>query len=146
MNAYPQAASFPFVPPTIPGLGNASGFTFELQDQSGHTIPELAAVADKVVAAARKRPEITAINNTMRTSIPLLQLDVDRDKAAQRGVAVSDVFKQLQALLGGMVVDEFTLLQPHVGRDDSGRAGVPGERRQHRVDLTFATTPARWFR
>jgi multidrug efflux pump len=108
MNAYPQAASFPFVPPTIPGLGNASGFSFELQDTGGHTIPELAAVADKVVAEARKRPEITAINNTMRTSIPLLQLDVDRDRAAQRGVAVSDVFKQLQAFLGGLVVDEFT--------------------------------------
>ncbi len=38
MNAYPQAASFPFVPPTIPGLGNASGFAFELQDTSGHTV------------------------------------------------------------------------------------------------------------
>ncbi len=108
MDAYPQAASFPFVPPTIPGLGNASGFAFELQDTGGHTVAELAAVADKVVAAARKRPELTAINNTMRTSIPLLQLDVDRDRAATRGVAVSDVFKQLQAMLGGLVVDEFT--------------------------------------
>ncbi|MBV9333391.1 MAG: efflux RND transporter permease subunit, partial [Candidatus Eremiobacteraeota bacterium] len=108
MDAYPQAASFPFVPPTIPGLGNASGFAFELQDTGGHTVNELAAVADKVVAAARKRPELTAINNTMRTSIPLLQLDVDRDRAATRGVAVSDVFKQLQAMLGGLVVDEFT--------------------------------------
>ncbi|HEY1868797.1 MAG TPA: efflux RND transporter permease subunit, partial [Candidatus Cybelea sp.] len=108
MDAYPQAASFPFVPPTIPGLGNASGFAFELQDTGGHTVNELAAVADKIVAEARKRPELTAINNTMRTSIPLLQLDVDRDRAATRGVAVSDVFKQLQAMLGGLVVDEFT--------------------------------------
>ena len=57
MNAYPQAASFPFVPPTIPGLGNASGFAFELQDTGGHTVNQLAAVADKVVAEARKRPE-----------------------------------------------------------------------------------------
>ncbi len=108
MNAYPQAASFPFVPPTIPGLGNASGFAFELQDTGGHTVTELAAVADKVVAEARKHPEITAINNTMRTSIPQLDLEVDRDRAATRGVAVSDVFKQLQAFLGGLVVDEFT--------------------------------------
>ncbi|MFY9720461.1 MAG: multidrug efflux RND transporter permease subunit [Candidatus Cybelea sp.] len=108
MNAYPEAASFPFVPPTIPGLGNASGFAFELQDTGGHTIPELAAIADKVVVEARKRPELTAMNNTMRTSIPLLQLDVDRDRAAQRGVAVSDVFQQLQAMLGGLVVSEFT--------------------------------------
>ena len=69
---------------------------------------QLAAVADKVVAEARKRPELTAINNTMRTTIPQLQLDVNRDNASTRGVAVSDVFKQLQAWLGGLVVDEFT--------------------------------------
>ncbi len=62
---------------------------------SGHTVNELATVADKVVVEARKQPEITAVNNTMRTSIPLLQLDVDREKAALRGVAVDDVFKQL---------------------------------------------------
>jgi hydrophobe/amphiphile efflux-1 (HAE1) family protein len=109
MNAYPQAFSFPFVPPTIPGLGNASGFAFELEDRSGHTVNELAAVADKVVAAARKRPELTSINNTMRTSIPQLDLDVDRERAAARGVSVNDVFSQLQAMLGGLVVDEFTL-------------------------------------
>ena len=108
MNAYPEAASFPFVPPTIPGLGNASGFAFELQDTGGHTVNELATVADKVVAEARKRPEVTAMNNTMRTTIPQLDLDVDRDRAALRGVAVSDVYKQLQANLGGLVVDEFT--------------------------------------
>ena len=109
MNVYPQAASFPFVPPTIPGLGNASGFAFELQDKGSHSVAELAAVADKVVAAARKRPEITAVNNTMRTSIPQLELDVDRDKAKAHGVEVSDVFKQLQAMLGGLVVGDFTL-------------------------------------
>ncbi len=109
MAAYPQAAAFPFVPPTIPGLGNASGFAFELQDKGGHTVNELAAVADKVVAEARKRPEISAINNTMRTSIPQLELDVDREKTKSLGVDVSDVFKQLQAMLGGLVVDEFTM-------------------------------------
>jgi multidrug efflux pump subunit AcrB len=45
----------------------------------------------------------------MRTSIPQLELNIDRDRAAARGVDVSDVFKQLQAMLGGLVVDEFTL-------------------------------------
>jgi hydrophobe/amphiphile efflux-1 (HAE1) family protein len=109
MNAYPGASGYPFVPPTIPGLGNASGFAFELQDKGGHTVDELAAVADKVVAEARKRPELTRINNTMRTSIPQLQLDVDRDKSEQLGVNVQDVFQQLQAMLGGLVVSEFTL-------------------------------------
>lgn len=109
MNAYPQASTFPFIPPTIPGLGNASGFSFELEDRSGHTFPELAAVADKVVAAARARPELASINNTMRNSVPVVNLDVDRDKSEMLGVAVDDVFKQLQATLGGLVVNQFTM-------------------------------------
>jgi multidrug efflux pump subunit AcrB len=109
MNAYPEAAAFSFTPPTIPGLGNASGFAFELQDKGNHSVNELAAVADKVVAEARKRPEITAVNNTMRTSIPQLQLDVDRDKSKSLGVDVSDAYKQIQAMLGGLVVNQFTL-------------------------------------
>jgi hydrophobe/amphiphile efflux-1 (HAE1) family protein len=109
MNAYPEAASFPFVPPTVPGLGNTSGFTFELQDQSGHSLADLAATADRVVAAARRRPEITALNNTMRTSVPQLQLDVDRDKTEGLGVDVSTVLRELQAMLGGLVVNNFTL-------------------------------------
>ena len=109
MNAYPQAASYPFIPPTIPGLGNASGFAFELQDKSGHSVAELAAVADKFVAAARKRPEVIALNNTARNSIPQLELDVDREKSSLYGVPVNDVFKQLQAMLGGLVVSDFTL-------------------------------------
>ena len=109
MNAYPEAASYPFVPPTIPGMGNASGFAFELEDRGAHTIDELAAVADKVIAEARKRPEITALNNTARTSIPLLNVDVDRDKSESLGVVVGDVFRQLQAMLGGLRVNDFTL-------------------------------------
>jgi len=109
MNAYPEAASYPFVPPTIPGLGGNSGFAFELQDRTGHTVPEMAAVADKFVAAARKRPELTSINNTMRTAIPQLELDIDRDKTKALGVDVGDAFKQLQAMLGGLVTNQFTL-------------------------------------
>jgi hydrophobe/amphiphile efflux-1 (HAE1) family protein len=109
MNAYPEAAAFPFVPPTIPGLGNSSGFAFELTDKTGHTVNELAAVADKVVAEARKRPEITSINNTMRVAIPQLEVDVNRDKAQTLGVPVSEVFRQMQAMLGGLVASEFTL-------------------------------------
>jgi HAE1 family hydrophobic/amphiphilic exporter-1/multidrug efflux pump len=109
MNAYPEAASYAFVPPTIPGLGNASGFAFELEDRGAHTVDELAAVADKVVAAARKRPEIIGLNNTARTAIPDLNLSVDRDRTESLGVGVGDVFKQLQANLGGLRVNDFTL-------------------------------------
>ncbi len=72
MAAYPQAATFPFVPPTIPGLGNASGFALRAARRFRSHRQRARDRADKVVAEARKQPEITAVNNTMRTSIPLL--------------------------------------------------------------------------
>ena len=109
VNRYPEAVSYPFIPPTIPGLGNASGFSFELTDTSGHSIQELAAVADKVTAAAGKRPELASLRNTMRVTVPQIQVDLDRDKAKALGLTVSDVLHNFQALLGGIVVNQFTL-------------------------------------
>ena len=109
LNRYPEAASYPFIPPTIPGLGNASGFSFELMDTSGHSVQELATVADKVVAAAGKRPELAALRNTMRVAVPQIDVDIDRNKAKALGVNVSDVLHNFQAFLGGIVVNQFTM-------------------------------------
>ena len=109
MGAYPQAIAFPFIPPPIPGLGNAGGFQFELQDQSGHTVDQLAETAEKVMAAAAKRPEIAQLNSSMRSTVPQIQVNLDRDKINSLGIDVSDVFKNLQAYLGGLVVNQFTL-------------------------------------
>jgi hydrophobe/amphiphile efflux-1 (HAE1) family protein len=109
LNKYPEANSYPFIPPTIPGLGNASGFSFELMDNGGHTVDQLAAVADKVMAAAAKRPELSGLRNTMRTTVPQIDVDIDRNKAKALGVNVSDVLHNFQAYLGGIVVNQFTL-------------------------------------
>ena len=109
LNKYPQVFAFPFVPPTIQGLGVASGFQFELEDLSGHSIADLSAVAAKVMAAAEKRPELTGLRTTERASVPQIQLELDRNKTKQLGVNPSDVFENLQAYLGGLVVNQFTL-------------------------------------
>jgi hydrophobe/amphiphile efflux-1 (HAE1) family protein len=109
LNKYPEAVSYPFIPPTIPGLGNASGFSFELMDNSGHTVQQLQTVADKIVEASAKRPELTGMRNTAREGVPEIDVDVDRNKAKALGVNVSDVLENFQAYLGGLVVNQFTL-------------------------------------
>ena len=55
--AYPEAVSLVFPPPPINGLGNASGFVFELQDRTGQSPQELAAVKDTFLQAMAKRNE-----------------------------------------------------------------------------------------
>ncbi len=109
LQSYPEAVAFPFIPPTIPGLGQSSGFNFELQDLTGHSVQDLANVAEKVTEAASKRKEIGSFNNTMRVYTPQIHLDVDRDKAKSLGVDASTIFSNLSALLGSTVVNQFTL-------------------------------------
>ncbi|HEV8432638.1 MAG TPA: efflux RND transporter permease subunit, partial [Thermoanaerobaculia bacterium] len=54
----PEATVFAFLPPPIPGLGTAGGFSFWLQDRSGGTVAMLNENLQKFLAAAKKRPEL----------------------------------------------------------------------------------------
>jgi HAE1 family hydrophobic/amphiphilic exporter-1/multidrug efflux pump len=107
--AYPEAVSLVFPPPPINGLGNASGFVFELQDKVGRDPQELAAVKDKFMQAMAGKKELTGIYSGFSTSIPQIKLDIDRDKARTLNVPVNNVFQGLQIYLGGLQVNDFNL-------------------------------------
>jgi HAE1 family hydrophobic/amphiphilic exporter-1 len=103
----PGAVAFSFSPPAIPGLGNAGGFSFWLQDRSGGTMDELDANLQKFLQAARKRPELVGVNSIFSASTPQMFVNVDRDKTLKQGVAISDVYQALQASLGGLYINQF---------------------------------------
>lgn len=107
--AYPEAVSLVFPPPPINGLGNASGFVFELQDKVGRTPQDLAVVKEKMMQAMAKRPELTGIYSGFSTSIPQIKLDIDRDKARTLNIPINNVFQGLQIYLGGLQVNDFNL-------------------------------------
>jgi HAE1 family hydrophobic/amphiphilic exporter-1/multidrug efflux pump len=98
-----------FPPPPINGLGNASGFVFELQDRVGRTPQELAVVKEKIMQAMAKRNELTGIYSGFSTSIPQIKLDIDRDKARTLNIPINNVFQGLQIYLGGLQVNDFNL-------------------------------------
>src|SRR5882724_253528 len=103
----PDAIAFAFTPPAIPGIGNAGGFSFWLQDRSGGTVELLNDSLQKFLEAARKRPELANLNSPFRATVPQLFVDVNRDKVLKQGVAVADVYQTLQAFLGGIYVNQF---------------------------------------
>jgi HAE1 family hydrophobic/amphiphilic exporter-1 len=103
----PEAIAFAFAPPAIPGIGNAGGFSFWLQDRSGGSIELLSDSLQKFLEAARKRPELASVNSTFRAGVPQVYADVDRDKVLKQGVSVADVYLTLQAFLGGVYVNQF---------------------------------------
>jgi multidrug efflux pump len=104
----PEAIVVVFNPPALPGFGAVSGFSLMLQAQAGQSPEELAATTDKLIAAARNRPEIGGLTTTFAARTPNYRLDVDREKARKLGVPVNDVFTTLQSFLGGVQINDFT--------------------------------------
>lgn len=103
----PQAVVFGFAPPAIPGVGTAGGFTFLLEDRSGADVQFLAKNLNTFLDAARKRPEIGSINTTFLPSVAQKFVYVDRDKVLKQGVNLTDVYRTIQAFMGGYFINYF---------------------------------------
>jgi len=107
LSKLPQGTAFSFSPPAIPGVGTSGGFQFVLEDRAGRDIPFLAANLEKFLAAARKRPEIGSISTSFLPSVPQQFLQVDREKVLKQGVALNDVYRTIQAFMGGLFINYF---------------------------------------
>jgi hydrophobic/amphiphilic exporter-1 (mainly G- bacteria), HAE1 family len=107
LSSLPVGTVFSFSPPAIPGVGTSGGFTYVLEDRAGKDVQFLAGNLDKFLAAARKRPEIGSISTTFLPSVPQKFVNVDREKVIKQGVAVSDVYKTIQAFMGGLFINYF---------------------------------------
>src|ERR1700739_581746 len=107
LSKLPEGIAFSFSPPAIPGVGTSGGFQFVLEDRAGRDVQFLAGNLAKFLAAARKRPEIGSISTTFLPSVPQKFVDVDREKVLKQGVAVSEVYKTIQALVGGHFITYF---------------------------------------
>ena len=107
LSKLPEGVAFDFSPPAIPGVGTSGGFTFVLEDRAGKDVPFLAANVDTFIAAARKRPEIAGLSTTFLPSVPQQFVDVDEDKVLKLGVPVNDVYRTIQAFMGGLFVNYF---------------------------------------
>ena len=103
----PEAVAFAFMPPSIPGLGNAGGFSLWLQDRSGGSVEFLDQNLQKFLAACRQRPELAGVASQFSADVPQIYADVDRDKTLKQGVAIADVYQTLQAYLGGLFLNQF---------------------------------------
>ena len=103
----PEAFAITLMPPSIPGLGAAGGFSLWLQDRSGGSVDFLDQNTQKFLAACRTRPELVGVNSLFSTAVPQIFADVDRDKVLKQGVAINDVYQTLQAYLGGLYLNQF---------------------------------------
>jgi len=105
--AIPGAKAFAFGPPPLPGYGNVSGFSMQLQDRTGGSIEQLAGYVQQLTAAVSKRPEIGRLSTTFNPANPQVKVELDREKARTLGVPVDSVFATLQTYLSGLYVNDF---------------------------------------
>ncbi|BEV71119.1 multidrug efflux RND transporter permease subunit [Paludibacterium sp. THUN1379] len=109
LHALPDIRPLVMVPPPIPGLGMSGGFQMQLEltDGSGD-LNKLSDAADRLIAAAKQRPEIQQAFTPLRTQVPQLSLTINRARAEMLGVAVNDVYDVLQSYLGSSYVGQFS--------------------------------------
>jgi HAE1 family hydrophobic/amphiphilic exporter-1 len=107
LSKLPAAIAFSFSPPAIPGVGTAGGFTFVLEDRAGRDVEFLAKNLGTFMEAARKRPEIAGLSTTFLPSVPQKFVDVDRDKVLKQAVNLNDVYRTIQAFMGGYFINYF---------------------------------------
>ncbi len=110
--AFTQIASanvFAFNLPPIMGLGNSSGFEFVVQSLAGAPPVDLAAVARGLMISAQTAPELANVFTTYAATTPQINLKLDRERAQQLGVSISDIFSAMQTTLGGTYTNDFNL-------------------------------------
>jgi HAE1 family hydrophobic/amphiphilic exporter-1 len=129
LSKLPDGFALSFPPPAIPGVGTSGGFTFVLEDRAGKDVQFLADNLQKFMGAVAKRPEIApGLVSTFLPAVPQQYLDVDREKALKQGVALNDVYRTIQAYMGGIFVNYFNRFgrqwQVYVEAEDQYRANL----------------------
>jgi len=98
-------ATFP--PPPVSGLGTIGGFKLQIEDRGALGYEALNKAVQAFLAAAAKAPELGPSFSSYQINVPQLNVELDREKAKQLGVNVTDVFDTMQIYLGSLYVNDF---------------------------------------
>ncbi|WP_171961974.1 efflux RND transporter permease subunit [Bordetella trematum] len=96
-----------FPPPPVLGLGTLGGFKLQIEDRGAAGYAELDRATRAFLERAARTPELGPAFTNHQINVPQLEVDLDRVKAKQLGVAVTDVFETMQIYLGSLYVNDF---------------------------------------
>ncbi len=127
--ADPDGIAFAFPPPSIPGIGTSGGVTMILEDRSGGDDPTvLARNVFAFLGALSKRPEIAAAIPSYQPAVPQLYVDVDKEKALEQQVDLSNIYTTMQTFMGGYLVNYFNRFgrewQTYVEAEGTSRTNI----------------------
>ncbi len=97
-------------PSPIPGVGQTVGFSFQIEQRNTNDdLHQFEAVVKKFVEEANKNPAISGAYSFYGAHTPGFNLIVDRDKCEKLGVNINDVFTTIQAYMGSLYINDFTV-------------------------------------
>ena len=100
----PGVLAFLINPPSLGGQFSSSPVEYVLQADD---YDELKNAVGIFMGKAQQLGYLINLDSDLRLNKPELDIGIDRDRAAQLGVSVSDIGTTLETLLGGRVVTEF---------------------------------------
>ena len=96
-----------FPPPAVMGLGTIGGFKLQVEDRGDAGYEALSNAMQTVTGKAYQTPELAGVFSSYQISVPQLSAEIDRTKAKQMGVSITDVFDTMQIYLGSLYVNDF---------------------------------------
>lgn len=104
---YKDAMVIPFNPPSIPELGTASGFDFELTDNAGLGHDALMAARNQLLGMAAKDPTLALVRPNGLNDTPQFKVDIDREKAQALGVSPQAIDQTFSVAWASQYVNNF---------------------------------------
>lgn len=105
--ALPDAQVTVFVPPAIPGLGATGGVSFAFQATGDQTSQELSQATQNLLGKIMQTKKTIYAFTSFDANTPMLNLEIDRDKAEALKVPISSIFTTLQSQLGSIYINDF---------------------------------------
>jgi HAE1 family hydrophobic/amphiphilic exporter-1 len=116
----------------VPAFGGGANFPVMFQI-TGPDLTKIAGYTDTLMAKLRVMPGVVDADTSLVLGKPELRAHIDRKKAADLGVGVSDIAGTLRLLVGGYEVSTYNergeQYEVHARADSSFRSGVEGLRR-----------------
>jgi multidrug efflux pump len=106
-DAMKDAMAFAIIPPAITELGTASGFDMQLIDRAGIGHEKLMQARNQLLGLAAQSSKLTGVRPNGLDDMPEFRVDVDQEKAAALGLALSDINNTLSAAWGSTYVNDF---------------------------------------
>ena len=121
-----------FPPPPVIGLGTLGGFKMQLEDRGALGYEALNNATQAFIKRAAQTPELGPTFSSYQINVPQLNVDLDRVKAKQLGVPLTDVFDTMQIYLGSLYVNDFNRFGRTYQVSVQADAPFRAQRRGHR--------------